>query len=167
MNVVFFLKKKYLVIAVLAWRASGGHTFLVAYPPEMTILPLYLCATRSFAASPAGPPRAHPNWSTTTSSSSTLSLSLPPRPRRKQTKRRRKQRGSSLAARSGTGWERERRLEDARLLLHDPVRVRCAGRRRAGLPPPRQHRLPCGGRRRRRAPPPRGLCQPQGLREAA
>lgn len=61
---------------MLAWRASGGHTFLVAYPPEMTILPLYLCATRSFAASPAGPPRAHPNWSTTTSSSSTLSLSL-------------------------------------------------------------------------------------------
>jgi hypothetical protein len=63
--------------------------------------------------------------------------------------------------------EERRGPEDARLLLHDPLRVRRAGRRRAGLPPPRQHRLPGGGRRRRRAPPPRGVRQPQGLREAA
>lgn len=83
-----------------------------------------------------------------------------------QTKRRqrRRARGRRLAARSGRAPVPI--PQDARLLLHHPLRVRRAGRRRAGLPPPRQHRLPGGGRRRRRAPPPRGLRQPQGLREA-
>uniref|UniRef100_A0A453R6X4 Uncharacterized protein n=1 Tax=Aegilops tauschii subsp. strangulata TaxID=200361 RepID=A0A453R6X4_AEGTS len=54
----------------------------------------------------------------------------------------------------------------ARLLLHDPLRVRGPGRRPAGLPPPRQHRVPGRRRRRGRASPPGRIRQPQGLREA-
>lgn len=71
--------------------------------------------------------------------------------------------GRDLVREKEGGRPRER---DARLLLHDPLRLRRPGRRRAGLRPPRQHRLPGRRRGRRRAPPPRGLRQPQGLREA-